>query len=81
MYCNEICFNHGVKKLRPGHSGRYESGQKRCSFCEIYIIWDGRNCPCCGTALRSKPRYAKGRDKLVQSLKLKNPFPKNKFKL
>ena len=69
MYCNGICFNHAVKKLRPGHGGRYESGQKRCSVCEIYIIWAGRNCPCCRTALRSKPRYGKGRDRIVPSIR------------
>ena len=76
MNCKEICSNHAVKKLRPGHGGRYESGQKRCSFCDIYIIWDGRNCPCCGTALRTKPRYAKGRNKIVQSIKVKKSLPK-----
>ncbi len=67
MHCKGICFNHGVKKLRPGHGGRYETGQKSCSTCEIFIIWDRRSCPCCGITLRAKPRYAKGRDRMIQS--------------
>jgi len=71
MYCKGICSDHGVKKPLQKKTGRYELGHKRCSFCEIYIIWDGRNCPCCGTALRAKPRNAKGRDKIVQSIKVK----------
>ena len=67
MYCKGICSNYAVKKLRPRHSGRYELGQKRCSFCEIYIIWDGTHCPCCGCFLRLKPRSAEARNKLVQN--------------
>ena len=68
MYCKGICSNHAVKKLRPGHGGRYESGQKRCSFCEIYIIWDGERCPCCAGFLRAKPRNNESRRKLVQNI-------------
>jgi len=68
MQCKGICSNHDVKKLRPGHSGRYESGQKRCSLCEIYIIWDGDRCPCCSCILRKKPRTAEARNKLVQNI-------------
>jgi len=71
MNCKGICSNHAVKKLRPGHSGRYEPGQKRCSLCEIYIIWDGTHCPCCGCFLRSKPRNAEARNKLVQKINAK----------
>ncbi len=76
MNCKEICSKHLAKKPATKKTGRYESGHKRCSVCEVYIIWDGRNCPCCGTALRAKPRYAKGRDKIVQSITVKKTLPK-----
>ncbi len=57
-----------VKKTRPKNAGRYESGHKRCSLCEIYIIWDGDRCPCCGCKLRKKPRTVEARNKLVQTI-------------
>ena len=65
MYCKGVCSNHAVKKPRTTKGGRYESGHKRCSICEIYIIWDGKSCPCCGCNLRAKPRNSKARRKLV----------------
>lgn len=30
---------------------------KRCRVCDILIIWDGTHCPCCGTVLKTRPRY------------------------
>ncbi len=72
MHCKGICSKHAIKKPSTKSVGRYESGHKRCSICEVYLIWAGRNCPCCGTALRAKPRYAQGRDKIVQNIKIKN---------
>jgi hypothetical protein len=38
MRCVGICSNHAVKQLDQEFSGRYESGHKRCSICEIYIM-------------------------------------------
>jgi len=72
MYCKGICNKYSVKKPRQKNIGRYESGHKRCSLCEIYITWDGKNCPCCGCILRAKPRNVKSRDKLVQNIKVEN---------
>ena len=44
--------------------GRYESGQKRCQVCQIFIKWDGGIwCPCCSHKLRSNPRNIKFRHK------------------
>ena len=71
MHCKGICSSYAVKKPHIKDIGRYESGQKRCSACEIYIIWNGKNCPCCGYILRTKPRNAKARDKLVQHINVK----------
>jgi len=68
MHCREICSNYEVKKSGPKDIGRYKAGQKRCSSCAIYVIWDGEHCPCCGHFLRTKPRNARARDKLVQDI-------------
>ena len=66
MSCNKICSNYVVKKPGDKKIGRYELGQKRCSVCEVFIKFDGKNCPCCGTNLRQKPRNSKGRSKIVE---------------
>ena len=67
MKCLGICSEYKVKTLRPKGNGRYETGQKRCSFCDIFIEWDGDRCPCCNCFLRKKPRNYKARDKIVQN--------------
>ena len=67
MKCKGICSEYAVKKVRPKGKGRYESGQKRCSFCDIFISWDGDRCPCCKCFLRKKPRNSKAREKLVKN--------------
>ena len=72
MHCNRICSKYAVKKPPPAHGGLYESGHKRCSCCEVYLIWDQGCCPCCGVVLRTKPRNAKARSKLVQFVNAQN---------
>ena len=62
MTCKGICVRHKAQK--PVGSGRYASGQKRCQICEIFIMWDGLWCPCCGYRLRTKPRNLKYKAKL-----------------
>jgi hypothetical protein len=71
MVCRGICVRH--KALRPIHSGRYATGQKRCQICEIFIKWDGIFCPCCGYKLRLGPRLLKHKTKLriLEKQKLK----------
>ena len=71
MHCKGICSKYLAKKPENKKAGRYELGHKRCSFCEVYLVWNGRNCPCCGTALRAKPRNSKAMDKIVANLKIK----------
>ena len=34
----------------------FQDGQKKCSNCEIFIIYDGNRCPCCEQRLRTKSR-------------------------
>lgn len=72
MYCNRICSKYAVKKLPAKYGGLYEAGHKRCSSCEIYLIWNKVHCPCCGCVLRSKPRNAKARGKLVEMINARN---------
>jgi len=76
MNCKGFCSEHAVKKPTTKGVGRYESGHKRCSFCEVYLKWEGTCCPCCGIRLRSKPRYSIGRDKIIQNIGLKKTLPK-----
>ena len=64
MACKGTCKKY--KKFKPSNysTGRYAVGQKRCSICEIFIEWDGNNCPCCNCNLRTKPRNSPNRHNL-----------------
>jgi hypothetical protein len=63
MYCKGICVRHKAGRAKF-KLGRYESGQKRCQVCQIFIKWDeGIWCPCCSHKLRSNPRNIKFRHK------------------
>ena len=69
MSCNGVCHRH--KALKPLGTSRYLSGQKRCNFCDIFIIWDGLFCPCCNLRLRLAPRSGKYKQKFLNELKEK----------
>ena len=47
-------------------TSRYGTGQKRCQMCEVFIIWNGIRCPCCGYRLRCHPRNSKNKRKIVE---------------
>ena len=64
MRCKEICSKYFAENPDLKNRGRYESGHKRCSNCEIYIVWGGERCPCCSSILRVKPRNSKSREKI-----------------
>lgn len=53
--CKGICVNFKAAKI--ANRFRYDIGQKRCSYCAIYMQVDSINCPCCGSRLRSKARH------------------------
>ncbi len=57
MPCRGICSRY--KAVGIPSEGRYKNGQKRCQVCNIFIVFDGIWCPCCGYKLRSKPRNKK----------------------
>jgi DNA-directed RNA polymerase subunit RPC12/RpoP len=65
MSCKGICVKYRATK--PRGSGRYASGQKRCQRCELFMRWQGLECPCCGFRLRMKPRgsYYKVKFKMI----------------
>jgi len=63
MACREICSKYKAKKEIC--VSRYQSGQKRCSVCAIFLNWDGSNCPCCGMVLRTGPRGTQDRQRLL----------------
>jgi len=56
----EFAFVRATNKIQ------YDTGQRRCQMCDIFIKWDGIWCPCCGYRLRTIPRWA------IQTLSLIN---------
>ncbi|RPJ24788.1 MAG: hypothetical protein EHM25_14105 [Nitrosopumilales archaeon] len=54
MTCKNVCEKFkSTKSLRGSY---YAEGNKRCQVCEVFIKWNGKNCPCCRSNLRTKPR-------------------------
>lgn len=50
---NINCVGDCLSFSAPTVKNRYESGQKHCLICKIWINYDdGRNCPCCSSELR-----------------------------
>ena len=72
MTCRNKCKEFKVHDGDKG--GRYDNGQKRCTRCSVFMIYDGFHCPCCGQPLRAKPRTRKGKERLR---KLQNDVPGN----
>jgi len=48
MACRGICERY------RSESQRYNQGIKRCTSCETFLEYEGIQCPCCRTQLRSK---------------------------
>lgn len=69
--CKETCINYKAPLLNALIS-KYLSGQKRCQFCDIFIVWEGLWCPCCGTKLRTKPRSSKQKQRISAKSQLSN---------
>ena len=44
-------------RVEPGTWGPY----KKCKRCDIYLVWDGRFCPCCMNTLSVKPNQSLSR--------------------
>ena len=59
MVCKGVCHQYKAKWYAREY--RYANGQKRCNVCELFVNWDGNNCPCCGMLLRARPRSMKAK--------------------
>ena len=55
--CRGICTMHRAEAVP--NKIRYEVGQKRCTFCGIFLSIDDTRCICCKAVLRTKPRSKK----------------------
>jgi len=69
--CKGICDQFKAPKPR-GSLGRYETGQKRCQPCGVFIMCQKLRCPCCGSRLRSTPRSTKLRRMLRLAMSSKS---------
>jgi len=55
--CKGICLRY---KAEPAPNRiRYDVGQKRCTFCGIFLKVDDPRCICCKAVLRTKARGKK----------------------
>ena len=61
--CRGLCAYYAADSMENGM--RYERGQKRCTYCAVFLSTDGIRCPCCSTILRTRPR--RGRPMLLRS--------------
>ena len=55
--CRGICEMHKAEPVP--NKIRYEIGQKRCTFCGIFLSINENRCICCKAVLRTKPRSKK----------------------
>jgi len=64
MSCKGICHRYKATKP-PIPLTRYGTGQKRCTYCDVFMEWNGTHCPCCCRALRVKPKKLKNKQQLM----------------
>ena len=55
--CRNVCKRHQADPVP--NKIRYEIGQKRCTFCGIFLNSQDVRCICCKAVLRTKPRSKK----------------------
>ncbi|NND87250.1 MAG: hypothetical protein HKM23_08035 [Nitrosopumilus sp.] len=63
--CRGVCYRY--KSIGTAMQLKYEKGQKRCSFCGIFIDCEDVRCPCCHTVLRTKARNRLSKVKKLKS--------------
>ncbi len=63
MVCKGTCNQYKARWKRQ--QLRYASGQKRCNVCELFVNWEGHNCPCCGMKLRTRSKISRYRRKCI----------------
>ena len=57
MPCKGICSRYKAKKIYK--LSRYALGQKRCGECNLWTMFAGNFCPCCGRHMATKPKNKK----------------------
>ena len=55
--CIGICIRYKSTSIPNGL--KYKLGQKRCSFCSLFMDTEEIRCPCCKVILRTKPKNKK----------------------
>jgi len=55
--CRGVCVLHKGPTVPNGL--RYGFGQKRCTYCGLFLSVKDTRCPCCKAVLRTKPRSKK----------------------
>lgn len=55
--CKGIC--HWYKSNSIQYKYKYQSGHKRCTYCEVFLDTSENRCPCCSTLLRTRSRQNK----------------------
>ena len=55
--CKGICIDFKGDAIPNG--SKYNAGQKRCSFCGLFMNVQAIRCPCCSAILRTKSRNKK----------------------
>ena len=68
--CKGICDQYKV--ARSNVCSPYALGFKQCIYCEVFLEWKGKLCPCCNTNLRGNPRKKAQKEKLRRLLSRKN---------
>ena len=74
--CRGICRDYESKGIRMKF--KYRAGQKRCTYCGLFIVFEGVRCPCCKTILRTKPRSPLLRQKKSSHLLFSKKSEKSK---
>ena len=52
--CRGICLMHKADPVP--NKVRYKMGQKRCTFCGLFLTTEKTRCLCCQAVLRTKAR-------------------------
>jgi len=52
--CRGICQD--FKSTGTSMKLKYQEGQKRCTFCGVFMSVEGYRCPCCRITLRTRAR-------------------------
>jgi hypothetical protein len=68
--CRGYCNLHNELVTSTVCAGHWDKpNSRRCSVCEVFMIYPGRFCPCCHTLLRTKPHTKTAKERLKRIVK------------